>query len=45
MDLRDTRAKLSDDEYFAQLELLLREIAQIYAQIDESSSSSKSKLQ
>jgi len=45
MELRDTRAKLSDDEYFAKLEPLLREIAQIYAQMDESSSSNKSQPQ
>ena len=43
MDLRDTRAKLSDDEYFSKLEPLLREIAQIYEQVDESGSSGKPK--
>jgi len=41
MELRDTRAKLSDDKYFSQLEPLLREIAQIYQQMDRSASSSK----
>jgi hypothetical protein len=45
MDLRDTRAKLSDDEYFSKLEPLLREIAQIYGPMDESNSSGKSKPQ
>jgi hypothetical protein len=34
MTLRDTRAKLSDDEYFSKLELLLREIAQVYERMD-----------
>jgi len=41
MELRDTRAKLSDDEYFSKLEPLLREIAQIYEQLDKSGSPSK----
>jgi hypothetical protein len=36
MELRDTRAKFSDDEYFSRLEPLLREIAQIYEQADDS---------
>jgi len=35
MELRDTRAALSDEEYFSKLEPLLREIAQIYEQSDE----------
>ena len=43
MDLRDNKAKHSEDEYFSKLEPLLREIAQIYAPMDESSSSNKSK--
>jgi hypothetical protein len=38
VNLRDTRAKLSDDEYFAQLEPLLCEIARIYEQMDQSGS-------
>jgi hypothetical protein len=45
MDLRDNKAKLSDDEYFAKLEPLLREIAQIYEQADKSDSPGKSKSQ
>jgi hypothetical protein len=45
MDLRDTRTKFSDDDYFSKLEPLLREIAQIYAQMDESTSSGKSQPQ
>jgi hypothetical protein len=32
MDLRDTRATLSDEEYFARLEPMLRKMAQIYEQ-------------
>jgi hypothetical protein len=43
MDLRDTRAKLSDDEYFSKLEPLLREIAQIYGRMDVSNSPTESK--
>jgi hypothetical protein len=39
MELRDTKAKSSEEEYFSTLEPLLREIAQIYAPMDESSSS------
>ena len=34
MELRDARSALSDDEYFAKLEPLLREIARIYEQAD-----------
>jgi hypothetical protein len=41
MNLRDARAKLSDGEYFSQLEPLLRAIAQIYEQVDNSASSEK----
>ena len=41
MELRDGRAKLSDDEYFSKLEPLLREIAQIYEQVDQSPSANK----
>jgi len=41
MDLRDNKAKQSEDEYFAKLEPLLREIAQIYEQVDKPGSSSK----
>ena len=36
VELRDARAKYSEQEYFARLESLLREIAQIYQQMDES---------
>jgi len=43
MELRDTKAKSSEEEYFSKLEPLLREIAQVYAQRDESNSSGKSK--
>jgi hypothetical protein len=42
MELRDIRAKLSDDEYFSKLEPLLRAIAQIYEQRDESNATNKS---
>lgn len=35
MELRDTRATLSDEDYFAKLEPLLREIARIYEQADK----------
>jgi hypothetical protein len=42
VDLRDTRAKLSDEEYFSKLEPLLREIAQIYTQTGEPNSSNNS---
>ena len=41
MDLRDSKAKLSEDEYFSKLEPLLREIAQIYEQVDKSGSAGK----
>lgn len=41
MDFRDNKAKLSEDEYFAKLEPLLRNIAQIYEQTGESGSSDK----
>ena len=41
MELRDTRAKFSDDEYFSKLEPLLREIARIYEQMDKSTSPNK----
>ena len=34
MELRDARTSLAEDEYFSKLESLLREIAQIYSQID-----------
>jgi hypothetical protein len=37
MELRDTRAKLSDQEYFSRLEPLLCEIARIYEHRDERS--------
>jgi len=43
MELRDSRAKDSDEEYFSKLEPLLREIAQIYKQMDASSLSTESK--
>jgi len=36
MKLRDAKAELPEAQYFAQLEALLREIAQIYEQIDRS---------
>jgi hypothetical protein len=36
MKLRDAKAELPEAQYFAQLEALLREIAQIYKQIDRS---------
>ena len=36
MELRDTKAKLSETEYFSKLELLLREIAHIYEQAEPS---------
>ena len=39
MALRDGRAKFPEQEYFARLESLLREIAQIYQQMDQSDSS------
>jgi hypothetical protein len=39
MELRDTRAKFPEEEYFSRLESLLREIAQIYQQTDSSSGS------
>jgi len=41
MELRDSKAKYSEQEYFSQLELLLREIAQIYEQVDKSGSTNK----
>ena len=43
MALRDTRASLSDDDYFAKLEPLLREIARIYEQSDRHDSSGQSR--
>jgi hypothetical protein len=36
MELRDARAKLSEDEYFSKLEPLLREIAKVYERTDSS---------
>ena len=45
MDLRDSKAKLSEDEYFSKLESLLREIAQIYERVDKSGSAGKSQPQ
>jgi hypothetical protein len=42
MELRDSRAKLSDEDYFSKLEVLLREIAQIYEQADPPTESSAS---
>ncbi|MCL5281756.1 MAG: hypothetical protein M1376_17800 [Planctomycetes bacterium] len=41
MELRDSRAKYSEEEYFSQLEPLLREIAQIYEQVDKPGSLNK----
>jgi hypothetical protein len=41
MDLRDSKAKYSEEEYFSQLEPLLRNIAQIYEQVDKSGSPGK----
>ncbi len=41
MELRDSRAKYSDEEYFSRLEPLLRDIAQIYEQADKPGSSKK----
>ncbi len=41
MELRDNKAKYSDEEYFSTLEPLLREIAQIYEHVDKSGSSNK----
>jgi hypothetical protein len=41
MELRDSRAKYSDEEYFSKLEPLLRDIAQIYEQVDKAASSNK----
>jgi len=41
MELRDSKAKYSEQEYFSQLEPLLRDIAQIYEQVGRSDSSSK----
>jgi hypothetical protein len=38
LDLRDNKAKYSEDDYFSKLEPLLREIAQIYEQADKSGS-------
>ncbi len=35
MELRDSKAKYSEEEYFSKLEPLLREIAQIYEQVDK----------
>jgi hypothetical protein len=43
MQLRDARATLSDEEYFARLEPLLREVAQIYEQTDKRAPSEKLK--
>jgi len=43
MQLRDTRASLSEEEYFAKLELLLREIARIYEQADKRAPSGQSR--
>ncbi len=40
MELRDSRAKYSEQEYFAMLEPLLREIAHLYEQADKSAASS-----
>jgi hypothetical protein len=45
MELRDSRAKYSDEEYFAKLEPLLREIAHIYGPMDASNSSGRWKPQ
>jgi hypothetical protein len=39
MELRDSRAKYSEQEYFSQLEPLLREIARIYERTDKPTSS------
>jgi hypothetical protein len=39
MDLRDSKAKYSEQEYFSKLEPLLRDIAQIYERIDKPTSS------
>jgi hypothetical protein len=41
LDLRDNKAKYSEDDYFSKLEPLLREIAQIYQQADKSASVNK----
>ena len=41
MELRDSKAKYSEQEYFSQLEPLLREIAQIYERTDKPGSTSK----
>jgi len=41
MELRDSKAKFSEQEYFSRLEPLLREIAQIYEQVDKPGSSNK----
>jgi hypothetical protein len=41
MELRDSRAKYSDEEYFSRLEPLLRDVAQIYEQADKSGSTSE----
>jgi hypothetical protein len=41
MELRDSKANYSEQEYFSKLEPLLREIAQIYERVDKSGSSSK----
>jgi len=42
MELRDTKAKFSEEEYFAKLESLLREIAHIYEEADKAGPSSTS---
>jgi len=41
MTLRDRKTQLSEEEYFSKLEPLLREIAQIYEQIDKPASPNK----
>ena len=43
MELRDTRAPLSEEEYFSKLEPLLREIARIYEQSEGRDSSGQSR--
>ena len=43
MELRDAKASLSDEEYFARLQPLLREIARIYEQNDQRVPSEKSR--
>jgi len=41
MEFRDSKAKYSEEEYFSKLEPLLREIAQIYEQMDKPGLSGK----